>query len=229
MDERIRSDSFLVLGKKIVDELDADQPIDTLSRWMAHYIAEKIEDAETATDEARDRKMSECRDAILRLWAHRSELPNGKRPFEDFEPIFRVIESLDPDDSTSRYFSQIRLTADENDGGAQTTQWLKTASELDYAARILIRYCLAMAARDAVDKSRDWVTLAEAIAEEENTDIDINIISLIMNDIDAMDSEISDDPAKAKIEDLLNKLETFTDFSSMLSSHFRQQLERAKS
>ena len=86
-----------------------------------------------------------------------------------------------------------------------------------------------MAARDAVDKSRDWVTLAEAIAEEENTDIDINIISLIMNDIDAMDSEISDDPKKAEIEDLLKKLETFTEFSSMLSSHFRQQLEGTKS
>ena len=65
MDKRIRSDSILALGKKIVDELDADQPVDTLSRWMAHYIAEKIGDAETATDEARDRKMSECSDTIF--------------------------------------------------------------------------------------------------------------------------------------------------------------------
>ena len=229
MDERIRSDSVLALGKKIVDEFDVDQPVDTLSRWMGHYIAEKIEDAETVTDESRDRKMAECKDAILKLWAHRSELPDGKRPFEDFEPIFRVLKSLDLDDTTPRYFRQEILVVDENDEGAQTKQWLKTASRLDYAARILIRYCLAMAARDAVDKSRDWVPLAEAIAEEENTDIDINIISSIMNDIDAMDSDISDDPKKKKIEDLLKKLEAFTDFSSMLSSHFRQQLERAKS
>ena len=201
----------------------------TLSRWMAHYIAEKIEDAETATDEARDRKMSECRDAILRLWAHRSELPNGKRPFEDFEPIFRVIESLDPDDTTPYYFRQVRSAAKKNDEDESTTGWLDMASELDDAARALIRCCLVMAARDAVDKSRDWVTLAEAIEEEGNTDIDINIISLIMNDIDAMDSDVSGDPNKAKIEDLLKKLETFTEFSSMLSSHFRQQLERTKS
>lgn len=229
MDKRIRSDNVLALGKKIVDELDADQPVDTLSRWMAHYISEKIEDAETATDEARDRKMSECRDAILRLWAHRSELPNGKRPFEDFEPIFRVIESLDPDDTTPYYFRQVRSAAKKNDEDESTTGWLDMASELDDAARALIRCCLVMAARDAVDKSRDWVTLAEAIEEEGNTDIDINIISLIMNDIDAMDSDVSGDPNKAKIEDLLKKLETFTDFSSMLSSHFRQQLERTKS
>ena len=229
MDERILSDGVLALGKKIVDELDADQPVDTLSRWMAHYIAEKIEDAETATDESRDRKMSECSDAILKLWAHRSALPNGKRPFEDFEPIFRVIQSLDQDDSTSRYFSQVRLATDENDEGTQTKQWLKIASRLDYAARILIRYCLVMAARDAVDKSRDWVTLAEAIAEEDNTDIDIKIVSFIRDDIDAIDSKTLDDLEKAKIEDLLKKLGTFTEISSMLSSHFRQQLERTKS
>ena len=86
---------------------------------------------------------------------------------------------MDQDDTTSRYFSQVRLAADENDEGTQTKQWLKISSRLDSAARILIRYCLAMAARDAVDKSRDWVTLAEAIAEEDNTDIDIKIVSFI--------------------------------------------------
>ena len=41
MVERIRSDSVLALGKKLVDELGLDQSVDTLGRWMAHYIAEK--------------------------------------------------------------------------------------------------------------------------------------------------------------------------------------------
>src|SRR5206468_12121550 len=93
MGDHIRSDSILKLGKKIVDELGLDQTVDTLGRWMAHYIAEKIGDVEAATGEDRAQKMSECRDAILQLWAHRSELPNGKRPFEDFEPIFRALQS----------------------------------------------------------------------------------------------------------------------------------------
>ena len=56
MVRRIRSDSVLVLGKKIVDELGLDQSADTLGRWMAHYLAEKIEDAKAATGEARARK-----------------------------------------------------------------------------------------------------------------------------------------------------------------------------
>ena len=42
MVKRIRSDSVLALGKKLVDELGLDQSVDTLGRWMAHYIAEKM-------------------------------------------------------------------------------------------------------------------------------------------------------------------------------------------
>ncbi len=227
MDERIRSDSILALGKKIVDELGPDQSVDTLARWMAHYIAEKIEDAEAATGEARDKKMSECSDLILQLWAHRSELPNGKRPFEDFEPIFRVLKSFDLDDTMPRYFREARLAADLNDEDELVAQWLNMASELDYTARMLIRYCLAMVAQDAVDKSRDWVKLAEEVTKE--NDIDIRIMRLVTDDVDDLNTEEPDDPKKRKIEDLLKRLEAFTDFSNELSSHFRQQLEQTTS
>ena len=227
MDKRIRSNSVLTLGKKIVDELELDQRVDTLSRWMAHYIAEKMDDAESATGAARDRTMSECGDIILKLWAHRSELPNGKRPLESFEPVFRVLTSLDLDDTTSRYFRQVRSAADENDEDESTARWLDMASKLDFAARILIRYCLTMAAGDAVDRSREWVALAEAIREEDTTDIDIKVINFIADDIDTMTSEIPEDPTAEKIEKLLKRLETFIASSSMLSSHFRQQLEGA--
>ena len=224
MDERIRSDSVLALGQKIVDELGIDQSTDTLGRWIAHYIAEKMEDAEAATGEARDKKMSECNDLILKLWAHRSDLSNGQRPFEDFEPIFRALKSLDLDDTMPRYFREARLAADLNDEDELVAQWLTMASELDYTARMLIRYCLAIAAQDAVDKSRDWVKLAEAVTKED--DIDIRIMRLITDDVDDLNTEEPDDPKKRKIEDLLKRLEAFTDFSNELSSHFRQQLEQ---
>ena len=224
MDERIRSDSILVLGQKIVDELGIDQSTDTLGRWMAHYIAEKMEDAEAATGEARDKKMSECNDLILKLWAHRSDLSNGQRPFEDFEPIFRVLKSLDLDDTMSRFFVKQGLEAGLKDEDELVAQWLKMAFELDYTARMLIRYCLAIAAQDTVDKSRDWVALAEAITKED--DIDIRVVRFITNDVDDLNTEKPDDSKKRKIEDLLKRLEVFTDLSNMLSSHFRQQLEQ---
>ena len=212
----IRSDSVLALGKKLVDELGLDQSVDTLGRWMAHYIAEKIEAAEAATGEVRNRKMTECSDTILKLWAHRSELPNGKRPFEEFEPIFRVLQSLDPDDTTPRYFRQVGLAVDQDEEDDSTKQWLRLASGIDDTARALIRYCLAIAAQEAVEKSREWVALAEAISEEKNFDI-------------RTVRSITDDSERAKIENILKRLEAFTDFSRTLSLHLREQLAQTTS
>ena len=227
MVERIRSDSVLALGKKLVDELGLDQSVDTLGRWMAHYIAEKMEAAGSAIGAARDRKIAECSDAILKLWAHRSELPKRQRPFKEFEQIFRVLQSLDLDDPTPRHFRQARSAVKQDDEGDATKQWLNIASRLDDAARVLIRYCLATAAQEAVDKSRDWVALAEAIAEEE--DIDLRTVRAIVEDAEVLNSENSDDTARAKIEDLLEKLEAFTAFSSTLSSCLRGQLGQTAS
>lgn len=225
MDESAPSYSILALGKKLVEELGLDQSTDTLGRWMAHYIAETIKDAEAATGEAHNRKMSECSDFILKLWAHRSNLPNGKRPFEDFEPIFRVLKSLDPDDATPHFFRQVRSAANQNNENESTTRWLDMASELDNAARMLIRYCLANAAQKAVDKSRDWVALADAITKE----ADIRVVLMLSKDVDDLNSEKPDDPRKSKIEDLLKRLDTFNDLSNKLSLHFRQQIEQTTS
>ncbi len=223
MVKRIPSDGVLKLGKKIVDGLGLDQSVDTLGHWMAHYLAEKIADAEAATGEDRNQKMSECMDDILKLWAQRSELPDGKRPFEDFEPIFRVLQSLDPDDTTPRYFPLARSAASEKDMPSETAQFLSIASGLDYTARILIRYCLAVAAREAVDGSMEWVALAEAAAR--GHDIDIKSVNIISDIADSLYPKDSDDLDKKKIEDIIKRLEGFTQFANGLAKHLQQQLD----
>ena len=106
---------ILDLGRALVEELGLDPGVDTLSRWMAHYIAELIEAAETAKVEERPAKLAKFADAILKLWEHRHHLPNGKRPFEDLEPILRALESLDPNDDTARYFRSLRMASDESE------------------------------------------------------------------------------------------------------------------
>ena len=98
------SKDVLDLGCALVNELNLDPGVDTLSRWMAHYIAELIGEAKTAKIEDRPAKLAKCADAILKLWDHRHQLADGKRPFEDLEPIMRALASLDPEDNTPRYF-----------------------------------------------------------------------------------------------------------------------------
>ncbi|MCL1474887.1 hypothetical protein [Argonema antarcticum] len=52
-------------------ELDLEDSVDTLGRWMAHRIAELMEQAEQAPTEAeREAAKRECTDIIIRLWEH---------------------------------------------------------------------------------------------------------------------------------------------------------------
>ena len=56
--------AVLDLGRALVDELGLDPGVDTLGRWMAHHIAELIEEAETAKGEERPAKFAQCADAV---------------------------------------------------------------------------------------------------------------------------------------------------------------------
>ncbi len=69
------------MGKRIVTEFGLDQSTDTLSRWMAHRVAELIQRAERARTKAvRDSAARECESLILRLWERRTSWPKGWPP-----------------------------------------------------------------------------------------------------------------------------------------------------
>ena len=191
---------------------------------MAHCIAEKINDASTATGEDRGRKISECSDLILKVWAHRSELPNGRRPLEDIEPIIRVLKSLDVDNTTSRYFREEDLTTDLEKVDESVAQWLRNAIEIDRTARMLIRFCLAVASRDAVDECKDWLSLVEAM--DEQRDHGVVTVRFISDVVDSIDNMNEEDIEKEIVEDLLNRMKEISDVCDGLSSQLRERLER---
>ena len=130
---------------------------------MAHYVADLIGKADRATGDDKRAAERECFAAIVALWKHRSELPNGKRPFEELEPVMRAVESLDPENDTPRYYRPARPPKGEAAETSEQERWLSLVEGLDYSAKVLIGYCLAEAADAALDKSKEWVMLAEAI------------------------------------------------------------------
>src|SRR5690348_406585 len=113
-----RSDAVLTLGKKLVRELKLGNTTDTLTRWMIHYLAELIKKADRQSTRNRPAHLEKCFEAILALWQHRYELPDGKRPFEGLEPVLSALESLDPSYPKFRYYSSARQSADETKHGA---------------------------------------------------------------------------------------------------------------
>ncbi len=88
MDDLEQQKQILNLGKVLVNELQLEPGTDTLSKWMAHYVAEKITLAEKMPQgQERIETEKECFETILKLWKHRWSLPSGKWPLETFEPI----------------------------------------------------------------------------------------------------------------------------------------------
>lgn len=202
-----RFEQVTALGRKLVDELGMESSTDTLGRWMAHYVAELMDAAENAPSEEREAARSRCFDAILKLWTHRAGLPEGKRPFEDLEPIVRALKSLDPENETPRYHRTIIGTIDESDEGRETQSLIELVCKIDTAARVLVGEILSDAACSAIDRSKAWVELAE------DAGADSGVVSVV---IEAVSGELSAEPSACekkydRLQDRIDRLEKFVE------------------
>lgn len=177
MEKSAQSEKVLELGRKLVEELGLVDSNDTLGRWMAHHVADLIAKVETATGGDKVAAQTEAFDAILKLWKHRSEFPAGKRPFGELESVIRTVASLDPEDDTPRYYRMVRPPKGETADNSDQEKWLRLAEDLDYVAKVLIGYCLEEAAGAAVDRSKEWVKLAEGIGETGASEITLRFLS----------------------------------------------------
>jgi len=217
-----QSKAILDLGKKLVDELGLDEGVDTLGRWMAHYIAELILDAENAAPENKALKQERCASAILNLWRHRAELPNGTRPFEDVEPILRALASLDACDETPRYFPVARAAATDVEGDTEAGKWLEIANGIDSTAKELIRHCLARAAQTAQDKTLGWVTLAEEAGLEDS--VDASVLRILIREAELADDDAPEHAQRKKLGERLDRLDAFGKLAAALADDIRSKL-----
>jgi len=211
------------LGKKLTKELGLDQSVDTLGRWMAHYVAGLIQDAENACAEEQPAKMRACYDAILELWKHQHVLPDGKCPFEELKPILRALESLDPEDCTPKYYHSVRSIADDTEENDETKSWLKLIDGIDYSAKVLIRYCLTQAAQNALNKSAEWVSLAEAAGVDEG--IEFPLIRFITEEESMIKTSDSDEENRKRIENRIVQLEEYATMIMETASDLRQKVD----
>ena len=219
-----RDKAILDLGIKFTKELGLDEGVDTLSRWMAHYIAELIHDLEHGGDkEQRHEKMLICREAIIVLWKHIHELPNGRRPFEEIEPILRGLESLDPEDSLPRYYRSIRAAAEGTIEQDKTKEWFKLIEGLDYSAKLLIRYSLSQASRTVIDKAADWVTLAESAGLDQG--IESIMIHLVSDETSLLNAADPSEDERKRIQDRITRLEGFLELANGLVTELKQQIQ----
>lgn len=215
------------LGKALVKELGLDPGVDTLARWMAHYIAEQLIIIESSTGREKAKAEKECFDTILKLWQHRSVYPNGLRPYESFESIFRVLERLDPENKQTYFFDNTYVEGEEaNKVPKSVKQWLDIALGIDQIARIWLNYVFKQAALSATDENTiKW--LENSVDLQDNIDTSIIIRLLSENSLNSDDVYIENMKQKKRVLIIsrIKKLEAFNEFNQKLISIFQKELE----
>jgi hypothetical protein len=216
----------IALGKKLVIELELEESVNTLSRWMAHYLAELIIAAETATVDTKQELEQQCFNTIIKLWANRDAFPDGLRPFKNFEPIFRVLEKLDPDrdESFSTFINDLHILRSakaitvlpDNGRGPREEHskstglpddlyfWVSNILNFDEIARDTINYAIGKSVELAQDeKTKQYLDLALSINKDES---DLSILDSLHKYLgDKMELEILTEKIK-KIDQAINLL-----------------------
>jgi hypothetical protein len=217
------SEAIVDLGKRLIGELKLVQSTDTLARWMVHYVAELITAAETATGDERTRAQEKCAAAILELWRHRHELPDGTRPFEHAAPVMRAIQALDPDDTSPRHWRTIRGGA-EKGGDGETKRWLDTATSIDANAPLLVALCLVRAAGN-LDDEIEWVKAARA------ADVDLGVEDLVINFVGAQGDIVAERVLKFREERIQERLARIAELqraAQEIADHYETALAAAR-
>ncbi|MEH1770931.1 MAG: hypothetical protein V7L30_31765 [Nostoc sp.] len=218
------------MGNALVQELGLEPGVDTLSRWMAHYVSEQIALAENTSDNEKTEARQRCFDTILKLWDHRLSLPNNRYPFESFERIFETLSRLDPENSSTYYFenSHFENTENEDIPEDQTNEvqlWINVALSIDAAARVLIDTALKQAANHAEDeKIVAWLEKSGGISNDNNYDISIMTRLLEEPQEDDIAEKVCE-RTRQKLSLRIKKLDLFIELSQLLREDLRENLE----
>ena len=193
------------LGKQLVELLGKGRDADLLSRWMSHYIAELIVRAETSTGKPKQTAEKECCNTILALWKHRASFPSGKRPFERFDDILRVLEYLQPGGTRGIYHNFRSGTKDEP---SEVQALVDLIVKTDNAARALISSILESAIETAADLETREI-LRRPLPTQGNKDI--QFFKRLM-ELHEGPSGNESDSSKERLTELTNRLETLDSF-----------------
>lgn len=221
-------EKVISLGKALVDELGLEPGVDTLSRWLAHYIAEQLTCLDSAKGEVKAQVQHRCFETILTLWQHRSSFRNNHRPFENFEAIFKTLDALNPENPHSFYrFWNQDDEADNAVSDEDAKQWLNMAIGIDQAARVWINFALSQAVERALDeKTKDWLDKAISLMPDDDL---VVIHRLVSKDDDIGEGEKANQIRIDKIKNLetkLEKLDSFIELSQFIRNEIINEIQQ---
>lgn len=176
------------------------------------------------------RQKKRCLETILELWKHRAFFPHGRRPFEDFEPVFRALASLDPENPSPHFYSYPSGRSTElnefSEVSDEVQKWLDIAQGIDRAARIWLEFVFHQAALNARDeKTIAWIENALGVSNGEDVS---TIAYLVVMEPESEGETVTEQEKRAteeKLRSRIERLDAFTDLSQYLRTEFTSALE----
>lgn len=170
------------LGRKIAEDLGTTSRSDFLGGWMAHYIAELIEQYDNATGTKREEVGDRAFEAILKLWNHRYQSTSGFEAIKKGEAILKTLCRLDPEVKRPFYFfSHPREDAhDEND----IEELFEVAMGVDRTARALLKILLlVMTIKGTDEETAGFIRLAMP----DHLTGDLEAVAALRSEVDSED------------------------------------------
>lgn len=213
---------IIQLGKTIVNEFQLDPGVDTLARWMSHYIAEQIVLSEKSEMDKREKSKEKCFEMILQLWNHRSDFPNRIRPFKDFDSILNVLSSINPENNTMFYYNQESI--DEKKEPSEVQYWLEIAKEIDKVARIWLDFSIKKAASIATnEKTIELLKNINIFHEGKDT-----LLYKLLLEESYLEKEFEDlrEYNNVEIQEKIKTLEYFTELNKEILEHYNKIINK---
>ena len=237
MEQSEQQKAVLELGKLLVNELGLEKSVDTLSRWMAHYVAEKIKYAESLSEGAKKKNAEkECFSLILDLWKHRWNYKSDRQPLRNFNHLFNILENLNPEKEEPYFYRLANTRSDEKEDDsfelANLNKLSPLALQIDKVARIWINYLLHEAAAKTKNKKIEKI-IDHAVRLPDS--MDARIIQIVFSDEMEDNNKKSIDRKKLdrknKVETLdrrIIELQKFKKVNEYLIGQFKKELSKLK-
>lgn len=223
------SQKIIDLGKSIVKELGLDPGVDTLSKWMAHYVAEKIELSEKLIGSKKTKAEKECFEIILKLWENRWSVPVLRDYMNEFTPLLETLKKLNPNKKAPFFYpSEIQFYLEkEKDESDEIKNHLDDALRVDKLARSIISDLLYRAASglELNDEKAEHIRHAIDLIDYPDT----TIIKFTTDYDEYLKSQEGEEPdeTKEKVGELkkrIRELEEFNSSKDALIERYKKQL-----
>ena len=188
---------------------------------MAHYIAEKMTAVASARGKAKASAQRECFEAILTLWNYQGCFPHDIRPFNNFDPIFRVMAHIDLNKKTPSFF---RNENEDKQPPKEIEQAIKFITNLDSAARTMISFFVRESILHATEESTlEWLDAVNGVARSDEA----RIILKLVPELDDKDTDqAKNEKRKNELSEHIERLEAFEGLSREIKSVLKSELEK---